>query len=550
MYGLSNQASIAAVLSMLAACTAVPPETEYRLGSSSFRACQAVDVDPSGTEFSALCEEIVQRGLSVSNYQTTVEVVDIQNGKLSRKAILESFERPGFVPLRFIADIAYSNDGALLAVAMGRPVLLDAVTLAELEIGGVNEAFNSTSAVSFSPDGQLIAFGSGGGHQSGRAEITLFRLADLARIDKFSVASDRPISSIGFSPDSSSLAASTFHDGRGHVVLYDLGAKVVLSTINHDALVADLAFSRDGRHLLTLSTELKIFELISDHGAFSDSTLTQTITNAQPQLKNSNLVTPGLWQQDFGEVEALIVPRHPVPTMTLSPDGAFVAVSDAPNLVNIVDIVSLRMRCRLVASDGLHGSDKSSVAPWELLASERSEGNWEFPNDIAWTPDGQSIVVAHHGLHILGWRPTTAYGSAEIQAADHAVEVSRKIEEEVTQQFHRSFIDSGLFSEGHDLQVRYKILKLDPGNVALRALIGAGQASIQVAVEFLDRDGNVLSETIAEGKTVLGGLEDNNDSFVEQIQNPRYLAWRRAAEQAAEHAMRLYSGSLCNEDLD
>jgi WD40 repeat protein len=517
---------------LLGACATAPPETDDRLGTRRYTECSAVDVAPDGKQFAALCDVLVREGFIESDFNRTLEIVGVSDGKIVNKTIVGAFQGIGPSPWRFRADIAYSPDGSLLAVATGTGYLAfyAADSLSEVAFNSDQAQEYAATAVAFSPDGRYVAVGFGGFVPERISYISVFDVdarQESARVD---VDTDYPIVSLVFSPDSTVLAATTYRNASGHALLLDWRNSVVLTSIRHDQLISAIAFRGGGSQLLTLSDDLKIFRLSPDDVAASNISTAETVaTLGAPPLDRSALVTPGIWELENAEAKTLELPFKVLQRMALSPDEKLIAFTDAPNRVNIVDFEGLELQCRLFLGDSVVAAN-AGRPPIAL--------NRPYPDDVAWVPDGQSVVVASKGLHVF--RAGDLYGTARLEALESDVNVPAAIAESVASEMRRAFFESRLFDEGDELVVRYRILEFEKGSQMARFLVGAGNASMRMAVEFVDRDGTPLWNMVAEGKTNIF-KPDEGDSFGELMSVSAHLAWRRTAEAAAEEAARRYS---------
>jgi WD40 repeat protein len=189
-------------------------------------------------------------GLAISPDSTTLAAGDDRSVRfldLTSRKIVERWNT-GVVA----ATLAYSPDGEFLALGPGRPANYLPRSPSPIRIWNVRlveEEFhllghdNTVGALSFSPDGKLLA---SAGHDG---SLRVWSLA-LRKITQ-SFCSSTPVTSVVFSPDGLSLLSG---DRSGVIRVRDLRTGEVVSTLtSHIARVDGLALSRDGRALASAS---------------------------------------------------------------------------------------------------------------------------------------------------------------------------------------------------------------------------------------------------------------------------------------------------------
>ena len=95
----------------------------------------------------------------------------------------------------------------------------------------------------------------------------------------------------------------------------------------------------------------------------------------------------------------------------------------------------------------------------------------------------------------------------------------------------REYLYSGSaahFSEGDELTITYRVIRLNEGNAAERNFIGfgVGKGSIDIEIVYQSREGSELAKVNVEGKIVGGALNGNFETAV-----------RKAAKQAADYTL-------------
>jgi WD40 repeat protein len=169
----------------------------------------------------------------------TVKIWDAAN--VEEATHLQDFRfGPGF--------IAFSPDGKILATTGFKepPRLYDTATWAIRH--KLTEDDESTRCVAFSPDSKILATVGFSG------QISLWDVATGKKRKAFAPGLEH-LQRVLFSPDSATLAAG----GHNQAVLWDIAKNQRRATLQgHDGLVQGLAFSRDGKLLITADVRGKI----------------------------------------------------------------------------------------------------------------------------------------------------------------------------------------------------------------------------------------------------------------------------------------------------
>jgi WD40 repeat protein len=130
--------------------------------------------------------------------RATAQLQEVETGKLS----------PAFNHEDFLSAFTVSSDGSILATAAGKTVngaFAPAVTLWDVVDGVEMHTLvldNNAAALSFSPDGKLLAIAEGN-------DLQLWRVADGVLLGTFS-EHQQPIALVKFSPDGKSIATAGF----------------------------------------------------------------------------------------------------------------------------------------------------------------------------------------------------------------------------------------------------------------------------------------------------------------------------------------------------
>ena len=140
-----------------------------------------------------------------------------------------------------IRDIAYSPDGAQLAVATTVGIwIYDAETYEARSL-----IATPASNIAYSPDGSTLA-GAHGGHLTLWDAVTTTRIKTLSH-DRDGYTSN--IHSIAYSPDGTKIAVG---DNRGGL-LWNVETDTLIATLDRDAYIIAIVFSPDGRTIAAAS---------------------------------------------------------------------------------------------------------------------------------------------------------------------------------------------------------------------------------------------------------------------------------------------------------
>jgi WD40 repeat protein len=297
-------------------------------------------------------------------------------------------------------DATLSPDGRRVAAA----ALDTAVHLWDADSGEELRKFSEAITprkVAFSPDGGILAAALG---KIGGGAVVLWdvqtgalnrRLPDSAQGQELAAAID----TLAFSPDGKRIAAGT-QERAVHV--WDTGTgQEVFRMGGHASTVSTVAFSHDGRRLLSLSGG---YWWQAPRGRPNPLGLKDDPQNAIPDLK--------VWDAASGEeILARSVPK--LRGVAVSPAGEVTAVELPDNRVQLSNVTTgeevlvLRARgnfwsCafspdgkRLVTTDG----DDAVVKIWDAMTGEefltlRHRG---LVSSVSFSRNGRKIVAASHG---------------------------------------------------------------------------------------------------------------------------------------------------------
>ena len=280
-----------------------------------------------------------------------------------------------------VEAVSFSPDGTLLASGSwdGTIKLWDAVTLkwiANLHTAGVK-------AVSFSPDGTLLASGSWDG------TIKLWDVATRERIvtleGNTSEVNDRSeVASVSFSPDGTLLASGSWDRT---IKLWDTATRERIVTLGHGSEVTSVSFSPDGATLASGSWD-------------------RTVKLWDVATRRQIATLEGHWSW--------------VRSVSFSPDGTLLASGSSDFTVILWDVATRRQIATLkghrsqvssvsfsapdgalLATSGLGGT----VLLWDVLTREKiaTFGHTDGVNSVSFSPDGATLAAGSEDGKILLW---------------------------------------------------------------------------------------------------------------------------------------------------
>jgi WD40 repeat protein/serine/threonine protein kinase len=277
------------------------------------------------------------RRLASAGKDGVVKVWDLETGL----TVLTLAGRPGWV-----ASVAFSPDGKRIVSGSSdhRVTIWDAEKgHAVLTLDGHTTPVTS---VAFSPDGKHIASGSGellGAH----GEVKVWDATTGQEI--FALPTSAWFTSLSFSPDSRRLASAGWD---GVVKVWDAGKGREILTLEEQAPVTSVCFSPDGCCLAyaigsdddNQPGEVKVRDAATGEVVFSLEGHTSSVTSVAFSPDGKRIVsgstdkTVKVWDSEKGH-ECLSLKGHTrgVTSVTFSPDGRRLASAGSDNKVNVWD---------------------------------------------------------------------------------------------------------------------------------------------------------------------------------------------------------------------
>ncbi len=450
--------------------------------------------------------------------------------------------------------ITFSPDSRLLAVASGIGVwIYDVSTSRELALlsgheGGVN-------TVAFSPDGTLLASGSGDQTVKLWDVATGHNIATLGKHGGW-------VHSVAFSPDGTTLASgsSTFITGEGIVKLWDVATGRNIATLeDHARGVNSLDFSPDGSILATgsgdgtvklweVSTERNIATLKHPGGVYSVAFSPDGTTLAS----GTHGGTLDLWDvttrqntATYKHIDDWLGWEQDVFSVAFSSDGTTLAAGLIDNTVKLRDVATGILFATLeghseavnsvaFSSDGttLAAGGYSRISLWDLRTQNRAtiEGHTEQVQSMAFSPDGTILAygaelwdvatrrsvstVEYRGGHPLAFSPDgtmLAAGSwMEVRLWDVA---TQKLAD--TLEGHTEQVESLAFSSNGSILATASWSGILLWDVATRSNIATLTGPHGVRTVAFSPDGSTLASGSQDGTILLWDVatRDNIATF-------------------------------------
>jgi hypothetical protein len=292
--------------------------------------------------------------------------------------------------------------------------------------------------VAFSPDGKLLATGSGG-YLGEPGELKTWD--PISGREKISVATQRSVRWVRFAPDSKTLATAE-HENQGAARLRDAATGRVLHTlVGHHKPIDTLAFSPDGKRLATASWD-KTVKIWNAQTGTELATLQGHPGEVYPLAfsPDGRLVLSGdgsgvaiLWDADTGKmirdvrghtkvVQAVAFAKDGKTVATAGWDktiklwdtatGAAVAVLKGHTL-SVLDLMFSPDGRTLASVSGVWGGDQpgkitaGEVILWDIAARKefaRLAGHSDRVFGVAFSADGKLLATASWDKTVKVWR--------------------------------------------------------------------------------------------------------------------------------------------------
>ncbi len=343
-------------------------------------------------------------------------------------------EKPSLLLEHHANDCCYSLDGRWLAVAAGATIKLYDAHTRELIRTFEEPAYKVTSVV-FSPDGTMLAAGSGGSEGSEESQrsggtVSLWSVEDEKHPLKTFERHIYRVESVVFSPDGTMLASAS----GGTVDLWSVGnEKHPLKTFAHTNWVTSVAFSPDGKTLASANVDqtVKLWSIEDEKGplkTFEGHTHCVTRVVFSPDGKTlasaSMDQTVKLWSVENEKCPPRTFEGHTnlVLSATFSPDGKTLASASWDYTVKLWSVADEKFPPRtfeghsdwvtsvVFSPDGktlASGSVDYSVKLWSVAHEMRSlttlEGHTDSKLSMVFLQDNKILVSGSKGNDVKLW---------------------------------------------------------------------------------------------------------------------------------------------------
>ncbi|MDJ0617576.1 MAG: TIR domain-containing protein [Calothrix sp. MO_192.B10] len=327
-----------------------------------------------------------------------------------------------------VRSVSFSRDGKTIATASedGTIKLWNVNNGRELTTIRADKNNHKFYSVSFSPDGKIIASGSGNDDNNDNNDNNTVRLWNKqGKLLKARKAHDALVWNVAWSPDGKIIASAS---DDNTVKLWDKQGKLLQTLKGHHGSIKSVKFSPDGKKIATASEDntVKIWRL-------SDNTLQRLKGDNEAQSwsvawsPDGKTIASGrvdntikIWTKEgkWKFIPTKMEHEQAVSSVSFSPDGNTIASASKDNTIKLwnkqgKELKTLEGHKKPVWSiawspDGntiASGSGDNTIKLWNKQGKElkKLEGHKGTVWNIAWSPDGNTIASGSGDNTIKLW---------------------------------------------------------------------------------------------------------------------------------------------------
>lgn len=329
------------------------------LTTSDKKRAMPLDADPLAPEEIATIRRWVAAGMPAGTPPKETETVVTAPSRplrprdvvfSTRATLPRSAKGPGALeltlpvgPLSPVAAVSFSPDGQLLATGIyGRVTIWDLTTAQPRKV--LTHLLGAVHDLKFSPNGQLLAVA--GGQPSARGDLRLFDTREWKLLATLGGHLDT-VSAVAFHPDGTKLVSASFDKTVRLWDIHNLAEVKLLHTFRgHSDFVYAVAFGPDGSWYATASKDRtgRIVETASGQGRFTLSGSDQEVLAVAVHPATGQVLTAGYdplvgwYNPKTGErIRRAGGPATATNEIALDPKGTLVAVAGGDNTVRLLD---------------------------------------------------------------------------------------------------------------------------------------------------------------------------------------------------------------------